>query len=55
MTFMRPANDRHLKFQDIASKTGIAFNEVEILTMKAMSLGLVKGTIDQVLWFAPEQ
>ncbi|XP_039259015.1 26S proteasome non-ATPase regulatory subunit 13-like [Styela clava] len=48
MTFTRPANNRHISFQEIATKTEIAPNEVEILTMKAMSLGLVKGTIDQV-------
>uniref|UniRef100_H2YF37 26S proteasome non-ATPase regulatory subunit 13 n=1 Tax=Ciona savignyi TaxID=51511 RepID=H2YF37_CIOSA len=49
MTFARPSNNRHLKFADIASNTGIPLEEVEILTMKAMSLGLVRGSIDQVL------
>ena len=48
MTFARPANNRQIKFSEIAAKTGIPINEVEILTMKAMSLGLVRGTIDQV-------
>lgn len=48
MTFSRPANNRQISFQEIAAKTGIPHNEVEILAMKAMSLGLVKGTIDQV-------
>lgn len=48
MTFTRPANHRRISFKEIASKTGIPVNEVEILAMKAMSLGLVKGTIDQV-------
>lgn len=48
MTFTRPANNRHISFQEIATKTGIQANDVEILAMKAMSLGLVTGTIDQV-------
>nr|CAB3265239.1 26S proteasome non-ATPase regulatory subunit 13-like [Phallusia mammillata] len=48
MTFARPANNRHLQFEEIATKTGIPLTEVEILVMKAMSLGLVRGTIDQV-------
>lgn len=48
MTFTRPANHRQISFQEIAAKTGIPLGEVEILAMKAMSLGLVKGTIDQV-------
>lgn len=48
MTFTRPANHRKISFQEIAAKTGIPLGEVEILAMKAMSLGLVKGTIDQV-------
>lgn len=59
MTFARPATNRHIAFSEIASKTSIPLNEVEILTMKAMSLGLVRGTIDQVeqkvhmLWVQP--
>ncbi|XP_076819396.1 26S proteasome non-ATPase regulatory subunit 13-like [Clavelina lepadiformis] len=48
ITFARPANNRHIDFSEIASKTGIPIDEVEILAMKAMSLGLVQGTIDQV-------
>nr|XP_002131243.1 26S proteasome non-ATPase regulatory subunit 13-like [Ciona intestinalis] len=48
MTFARPSNNRHLKFTEIATNTGIPVEEVEILAMKAMSLGLVQGTIDQV-------
>ena len=48
MTFARPATNRHIDFSEIASKTSIPLNEVELLTMKAMSLGLVRGTIDQV-------
>lgn len=48
MTFRRPGNHRVLTFQDIATETQLPLNEVELLVMKALSLGLVKGTIDQV-------
>jgi len=48
MTFSRASNNRQLKFEEIAKETGVALNEVELLAMKAMSLGLVEGTIDQV-------
>uniref|UniRef100_A0A0K8RFA5 26S proteasome non-ATPase regulatory subunit 13 n=1 Tax=Ixodes ricinus TaxID=34613 RepID=A0A0K8RFA5_IXORI len=48
MTFRRPGNHRVLTFKDIAEETQLPLNEVELLVMKALSLGLVKGTIDQV-------
>lgn len=48
MTFTRPSDERHIDFTEVATKTGIPLDEVEILTMKAMSLGLVRGSIDQV-------
>lgn len=48
MTFSRASNNRQIKFEEIASETGVPVEEVEILAMKAMSLGLVEGTIDQV-------
>ncbi|XP_033101352.1 26S proteasome non-ATPase regulatory subunit 13-like isoform X2 [Anneissia japonica] len=48
MTFTRPANNRSITFQEIADATKLEMNEVEILVMKALSLGLVKGSIDQV-------
>lgn len=37
-----------LTFDDIAAQTQLPINEIELLIMKALSLGLVKGTIDQV-------
>lgn len=52
MTFSRASNNRQLKFEEIAKETGVALNEVELLAMKAMSLGLVEGTIDQVFNFS---
>ncbi|KAG1675623.1 26S proteasome non-ATPase regulatory subunit 13 [Nymphon striatum] len=48
MAFKREANKRQLTFQEIAKETGLPENEVELLVMKALSLGLVKGLIDQV-------
>ncbi|XP_072164966.1 26S proteasome non-ATPase regulatory subunit 13-like [Diadema setosum] len=48
MTFTRPANNRSLTFAEIAQAAKLPLNEVEILVMKALSLGLVKGSIDQV-------
>nr|XP_054774480.1 26S proteasome non-ATPase regulatory subunit 13-like [Lytechinus pictus] len=48
MTFTRPANNRSLTFSEIAQAAKLPLNEVEILVMKALSLGLVKGSIDQV-------
>lgn len=37
-----------MTFKDIASETRIPTEEVEHLVMKALSLGLIKGYIDQV-------
>nr|CAG4643948.1 EOG090X05V9 [Lepidurus arcticus] len=48
MTFKRPATDRQLSFTEIAQTTGLPVNEVELLIMKSLSQGLLKGTIDQV-------
>ncbi|KAJ8032627.1 26S proteasome non-ATPase regulatory subunit 13 [Holothuria leucospilota] len=48
MTFSRPANNRSLTFQEIADAAKLPIHEVEILVMKALSLGLVRGSIDQV-------
>ncbi|ESO96024.1 hypothetical protein LOTGIDRAFT_214609 [Lottia gigantea] len=48
MTFRRPATDRQLTFTDISSSARIPGPEVELLVMKALSLGLVKGSIDEV-------
>uniref|UniRef100_A0AAR2K8U6 26S proteasome non-ATPase regulatory subunit 13 n=1 Tax=Pygocentrus nattereri TaxID=42514 RepID=A0AAR2K8U6_PYGNA len=48
MTFTRPTNNRQLTFQDIAQSAQIPVNEVELLVMKALSVGLIKGSIDEV-------
>lgn len=48
MTFKRPATNRQMTFEEIAAETQLPLGEVELLVMRALSLGLVKGSIDQV-------
>ncbi|KAK3808595.1 MAG: hypothetical protein J3Q66DRAFT_303857 [Benniella sp.] len=46
--FKRNSDNRSIPFATISSETKLPLDEVEILVMKALSLGLIKGTIDQV-------
>ncbi|KAJ1439704.1 26S proteasome subunit like protein [Ochromonadaceae sp. CCMP2298] len=46
--FERPSHDRVIAFADIASRSAISPERVEWVLMRAMSLGLIKGTIDEV-------
>uniref|UniRef100_A0A060T8F6 ARAD1D03234p n=1 Tax=Blastobotrys adeninivorans TaxID=409370 RepID=A0A060T8F6_BLAAD len=46
--FQRPSSNRVLSFQTIAKEAHLVVEEVEHLVMKALSLGLLKGFIDQV-------
>lgn len=46
--FRRPPHDRAMTFDTISEETKVQPNEIEHLIMKALSLGLVRGTIDQV-------
>ena len=49
MIFKKSKESRgQLSFSDVANETRIPLDEVEHLVMKAQSLGLVKGYIDQV-------
>lgn len=48
MTFKRASNQRDLTFQEISQATRLPIDEVELLVMKALAQGLVKGAIDQV-------
>ncbi|KAL1988388.1 hypothetical protein VTN96DRAFT_10071 [Rasamsonia emersonii] len=48
MVFRRPPHDRNLTFAAIAAETKVRPDEIEHLIMKALSLGLLKGSIDQV-------
>jgi 26S proteasome regulatory subunit N9 len=46
--FRRPPHDRAMSFATIASETKVRPDEIEHLVMKALSLGLLRGSIDQV-------
>ncbi|KAK7546735.1 hypothetical protein IWX49DRAFT_589110 [Phyllosticta citricarpa] len=46
--FRRPPQDRSMTFNAISQETKVQSNEIEHLIMKALSLGLLRGTIDQV-------
>jgi len=46
--FRRPPHDRAMTFATISSETKVQPNEIEHLIMKALSLGLLRGNIDQV-------
>lgn len=50
--FRRPPHDRSMHFATIRDETKVPLNDIEHLIMKALSLGLVKGTIDQVAQIA---
>lgn len=46
--FRRPPHDRAMTFQTISEETKVKLDEIEHLIMKALSLGLLRGSIDQV-------
>jgi len=46
--FKRPPHDRAMSFHTISEETKVKDAEIEHLIMKALSLGLLRGTIDQV-------
>ncbi|UNI17303.1 26S proteasome regulatory subunit [Purpureocillium takamizusanense] len=46
--FRRPPHDRTMTFSTISHETKVRPDEIEHLIMKALSLGLLRGTIDQV-------
>ena len=48
LIFSRPPHSRTLPFDLIAQETRLPVDEVEYLVMKALALGLIRGTIDQV-------
>lgn len=48
LVFSRAPQDRSMTFQTISQETKVQHNEIEHLIMKALSLGLLKGSIDQV-------
>ena len=48
LVFERAAHDRTLAFTEISGRSRIALDQVEWVLMRAMSLGLIKGTIDEL-------
>ncbi|OAD77652.1 hypothetical protein PHYBLDRAFT_108812 [Phycomyces blakesleeanus NRRL 1555(-)] len=46
--FRRAGDSRDIPFSDIAAETRLPVEEVEHLVMKALSLNLIRGSIDQV-------
>lgn len=48
LVFQKNKNERVLTFKDISNNCQCDYNVVEILCIKALSLGLIKGHIDQV-------
>ena len=48
LVFSRPPQDRSMTFSQISSETKVQLDEIEHLIMKALSLGLLRGSIDQV-------
>ena len=46
--FRRPPHDRAMTFATISEETKVKPDEIEHLIMKALSLGLLRGSIDQV-------
>jgi len=48
IAFERSSNDRQIRLCDIATATRIPLVDVEWVLMRAMSLGLIKGIIDEV-------
>jgi 26S proteasome regulatory subunit N9 len=50
--FRRPPHDRAMSFAFISQETKVQPHEIEHLVMKALSLGLLRGSIDQVAQIA---
>lgn len=48
LIFSLPKNDRNVPFTSIGKVSGLKDDEIEPLIMRAMSLGLIKGTIDEI-------
>jgi 26S proteasome regulatory subunit N9 len=48
LVFSRAPQDRAMTFATISQETKVQLDEIEHLIMKALSLGLLRGSIDQV-------
>jgi 26S proteasome regulatory subunit N9 len=49
LLFSLNKNERNVTFEGISTRADLPINEVELLVMRAMSLGLLRGQIDQVI------
>ncbi|KAJ0406547.1 hypothetical protein P43SY_004436 [Pythium insidiosum] len=48
LIFQRPSHERNISFSEIADVTRLPLDQVEWLVMRALSLQLIRGAIDQV-------
>ena len=48
IVFTKQAKNRSVTFDEVATAADVPPEQVEILIMKGLSLGLVKGTIDEI-------
>ncbi len=48
LVFVQKPEARNVSFAQVADVTQLAFDQVEALLMRAMSVGLIKGSIDEV-------
>mmetsp|Transcript_11938 Transcript_11938/g.19792 ORF Transcript_11938/g.19792 Transcript_11938/m.19792 type:complete len:408 (-) Transcript_11938:215-1438(-) len=48
MVFERPSGERTLTFQDVADRIHVPIDQVELVVMRALSLKLMEGCLDQV-------
>lgn len=48
LIFNKPSQNRSISFKEIAQATFLKAEEVELLVMRALSVGLIKGEIDEV-------
>ena len=59
LVFKKPSHDRNIPFSELAAATNLPMNEIEWILMKALSLKLIKGLINeleqsiQVTWVLP--
>lgn len=48
LVFTLPKNNRQVSFDTISQVTGIPHDKIELMIIKAMSLDLIRGQIDEV-------
>lgn len=48
MVFQRPSAERTLTFEEVASEIQVSADQVELVVMRALSLKLIEGELDQV-------